>query len=963
MVDFERKLEEKATKTGADVLVDHWHIIKKAIPYKLTAISQIFPHYSFHDETHSKAILANINKILGETRIELLSATDLWLILCSAYCHDIGMYVVGQEEWELFEASDFLSYIERQQQDKSSSLFPYANQFMIDKSKKQVICKEIKLSAESFRAADYLVSDYIRTKHSVRSKIEIQQNGVINIIPEKISKRLIGILSLICQSHGEDFKWILCDLSQFEDGVAIEKCHPRLIACLLRLGDLLDIDSNRFSLDLVKTLPSIPEDSYNHLEKHLSMEHISINESEISATAVCASLEVADLALKWFKQIKDERINYIDNWSLITPCEGFGTLPLTMDLQVKTKGFDTIDGNAVPRFTVDPNRMLTLIKGSNIYREPIQAIRELLQNSVDAIIQRCWVERRSGIEGLSPKEFVQQIGNGELRIDISSVAEPDQNDTDKMVYHCFIKDNGIGMDKSDIEALISPGSKNKNRTRLIEKMPDWLRPSGSFGIGFQSIFLLTDNVTIETQRFGKEEKYKITITNPELPNGGGIAWISTGKIEEPSWGTTISFDVYRPKIENSWIIHGDQANTGWVIHSFDFVKNNYLDYFNGKLRDEVETFGENCPYPVFLNGERISSYRSEATDNASEPFFYENDGMELSFFDNNYFPRYYYRYQEISDESSKIHPKFVSWKVNLLSKEASDYLSLNRNSFKDNDTRAIVNSKIIKHLHEYVFENWTNLLKEGKTQFLKYMVCNASDSIPIEVIRYLGEIDIHVEDGRPIPYKSLFKYDNITIIPTDVGIRRDTIKATKEGKSLKLLVDSITSEFDFLSVWLFDNQYASAFGSSPFISVSLKSAESSSYEVSKTKASRLIHDWKRFIGGLGSTYSRVTLPCEEAFSDLAIDFKKTNGNSYIRISSFRCFSSHIDYMIAPFIINSSDYIKKEKKWQMDDDLYEMAYKLRKNEGVTKERIKDAYDAFFKFLLKEGVDSSVIKEDK
>ena len=195
MVDIERQLEEKVKNSGADVLLNHWQIIKKAIPYKLAAISQIFPHYSFHDESHSKAILANISKILGEKRIELLSDTDLWLVLCSAYCHDIGMYVVGVEEWELFEASDFLNYIEKQQQDRSSSLSLYANQFIIDKSNNQVICKERELSAESFRAADFLVSDYIRTKHSVRSKTEIQRNSTINIMSERISKRLIGILS------------------------------------------------------------------------------------------------------------------------------------------------------------------------------------------------------------------------------------------------------------------------------------------------------------------------------------------------------------------------------------------------------------------------------------------------------------------------------------------------------------------------------------------------------------------------------------------------------------------------------------------------------------------------------------------------------------------------------------------------------------------------------------------------
>ncbi|WP_262708305.1 hypothetical protein [Chryseobacterium sp. CH21] len=72
--------------------------------------------------------------------------------------------------------------------------------------------------------------------------------------------------------------------------------------------------------------------------------------------------------------------------------------------------------------------------------------------------------------------------------------------------------------------MIKTGSSSKNRKKIniIEEMPEWLRPSGIFGIGFQSIFLLTDEVKIETKSFFNEEFQNIELNSTNSIKDGAI---------------------------------------------------------------------------------------------------------------------------------------------------------------------------------------------------------------------------------------------------------------------------------------------------------------------------------------------------------------------------------------------------------------------------------------------------------
>ena len=87
-----------------------------------------------------------------------------------------------------------------------------------------------------------------------------------------------------------------------------------------------------------------------------------------------------------------------------------------------------------------------------------------------------------------------------------------------------LKDNGTGISSDDLRFLMNTGSSSKNKSRvgIMDEMPAWMKPSGTFGIGFQSIFMLTDIVNIETKSFFDEQFQIIELNSPNSPKDGDI---------------------------------------------------------------------------------------------------------------------------------------------------------------------------------------------------------------------------------------------------------------------------------------------------------------------------------------------------------------------------------------------------------------------------------------------------------
>ena len=90
-----------------ELLWHEWNHNKRWLMHVQQLILPSFPAYSMHDSTHSEAVLHNIEMLLGEYNITSLSATDCFLILHTAYIHDIGMCITHADKMEMLKNKNF----------------------------------------------------------------------------------------------------------------------------------------------------------------------------------------------------------------------------------------------------------------------------------------------------------------------------------------------------------------------------------------------------------------------------------------------------------------------------------------------------------------------------------------------------------------------------------------------------------------------------------------------------------------------------------------------------------------------------------------------------------------------------------------------------------------------------------------------------------------------------------------
>ncbi len=482
---LEKLLFEKTEGKQSNILFAQWNYDKKVIPEALNAVSNLFPHYSLHDESHSITIINNIVRVLGKEKIKNLSSIDIWLLLEASYSHDIGMVVSHEKLIEALGSTEFLDFFTEIQQDSKNGLNEFATQFILKNKRLEYISSELNLNYHD--GIKFILAEFFRRKHSDRSKeIIINPEKELGLTSPRgvIPNRLFKILADICESHTKNFEDVM-KLPFCEVGIDIENSHPRFIACLLRIGDLLDLDNNRFSEVMLRTLSKTPIDTLSHKAKHLSIQSFRVDDKVIEVKAKCVDYETASITQHWFNYLNAEISDQMLNWNYIVPYKEFGYLPTIGNLQVDLLNYEYIDGKKKPKFSVDTDKALELLKGAGIYEGAYQCVREILQNAVDATLLKIWLDNENDTDLKFPNsEFFNEIvSQHEISIEIN---EEDLIRGEKS-WEIVITDKGTGLSSYDLSYLMSTGSSSKNRKKnnIINSMPCWLKPSGTFGIGFQ----------------------------------------------------------------------------------------------------------------------------------------------------------------------------------------------------------------------------------------------------------------------------------------------------------------------------------------------------------------------------------------------------------------------------------------------------------------------------------------------
>lgn len=757
------------------LLESQWRFDQELISKALQNVSSIFPHYSRHDVSHSRQIIVNIERLLGE-KIKFLSATDTWLILEAAYNHDIGM-VITQKQIQDMNTPEFEEFVLSLKDSSDIKLQKFAKKWI----QKKAILPQKAEAHDFMHQYIQLLAEWYRKKHPINSakivRNPVEEIGLNSSRNELLPKRLFDVLADICKSHGDNFDTLIKSLPKAEAGMASEDCHPLYVACLLRIGDLLDIDDNRFCPVMMSMCGhNLPNLSKAHYDKHHSIKHFRLDAERIEIKCLCPTPESYEAAYDWFNWLQQEYHQQTQHWDQIVPCKELGRLPTLMTPIVDIdEPYLILSQGKKPSFQVNEEAILKLVRGTGLYSSKFESIREILQNAIDSTLHRIWLEHKDQIIKLNPtSEKLKEIYD---TYKIIITFEPIQEEANQ--WRLRIKDKGIGISFNDLKYMLEIGSsfKNKDKQKRVMEMPMWFKPSGAFGIGLQSAYLLADSFDMVTHSLLDNQKLKIRFNNK---NKSVIIKKISKNIDV---GTEFIIDIDIKKLPKNISYSFDEKNLiDKKLKDFDFIDpQSDLSFIETiKIHNSINKFLLNAP--ISSNIRSLTKKAKPYFDEETNILFHLIDFGDFSSLNHNNF---YFRGQSFSN--FYINVDCINFVADFYHTKSDKFLTYNREKILPNAIDGAV--KILrKALCNYIEINFNEFNEEKKPYAALSYIVSLTDikykEIDKKFIDYLYKFPVNI-NGSIFSLKELLnkiKSNEIQTISIDSDFR-GIIKKELENKN------------------------------------------------------------------------------------------------------------------------------------------------------------------------------------
>jgi len=517
-------LTDKCREKDSEVI----SLVDGAVNYAYHRTKTIIKHmgeFTLHDGDHLFRVLQLMEKLLTKSKVQDMSQPELMLLILSAVFHDIGMSPSESDILTWRKVWDLKPEINKSEESKFNEFKRF---YSSRPDQDEIISKLIKegKNSEADTIKGYLITEFIRQTHADRAREIISQGW-----EDKIKFRdtdLTVEFAQICFSHNEDALSLLELDRGYLCGPEIYACLP-LIGVLLRLADILDFDAKRTPAVLYSHLYVRHPVSLAEWNKHRAVEAWEINPDLIQFSAKCTHPAI-EASIHEFCNLIDRELSVCNN--IISDLNEYNSnkgrdillkIPFKVNRdKIRTKRNILNKPLYIYRdtqFNLSKRQVIDLLMGTKLYGNPEVALRELLQNSIDACLLRQAQEKKWGniyIPEINVKYFSK---SGENILEV--------------------EDNGTGMDQYIIDNYYSKiGSsfyKSTDFYNLKSETNASFTPTSRFGIGILSCFMVADTLEVDTKRVyaqhNSSEPLNIVVEGQE-----SIFWIKAGKRELP--GTT-----------------------------------------------------------------------------------------------------------------------------------------------------------------------------------------------------------------------------------------------------------------------------------------------------------------------------------------------------------------------------------------------------------------------------------------
>ncbi|MEV0910122.1 HD domain-containing protein [Streptomyces hokutonensis] len=442
------------------------------------------PDFTVHDISHVDALWETADLVCG--RQVTLNPAEAYVLGCAFVLHDAAMgaaaygtsvrETLGEKRWH-----DLVSVA-------------YYNQ-------KGCWPDQDELNAPPSEITDVCRASAIRETHAEQARRLVDQpwhsstGNEIHLIEEVQLREVYGpLIGDLAASHwwsvsrlAGEFGHTIGSLPWQPSEWTIE---PLKLACILRLADATQIDSRRAPTLLFSLRnPTGMAREHWRFQEHISRPHLKGDRVRYTSLRPFPSDDAASwwLALDYLRGI-DKELKKVDSLlhdlgreRLAARAVAGVDSPERFAELFRVQGWRPIDATVK---VTDVPALVKSLGGEQLYGdEPEVAVRELIQNAQDAVLAR---------RSLQP-DFTD--GRIEVRL------------TGADGGWCLeIRDNGIGMDEETLtHGLLDFGKSGWSSPSIRSTLPGLadggFQPSGRFGIGFFSIFLLGDKVELITRRY------------------------------------------------------------------------------------------------------------------------------------------------------------------------------------------------------------------------------------------------------------------------------------------------------------------------------------------------------------------------------------------------------------------------------------------------------------------------------
>ena len=450
-----------------------------------------FAEYTRHDASHLSGVMEIADWLIPNSTKAILTPAECFFIVISILLHDVGL-VVTKDEFASRSKTDFPRFC------KSDD----ARQLAIGLSGND---RETKLYEE-----------FVRRHHGARARKWIEGAaddafGATDAVRSELSRLFSSLdsevrldLARLAESHTLDQ---LSDRDLFPVnkpyGAAAETANLLFCAVILRSADLLDVTGSRAPAIIHRM--KRPQDPISDVEwaKQIPVQSIRAKDpldkdGKIDRNSESDTIEV-------FARFKDpngyfaltDYLTYAESEisrsaRLISDASGatrrefsFPWRSISVD-HVKADGF-------IPRtfkFEIDQKRILELLTGHTLYNDSSVALRELVQNAIDASRLRAHGLKRDS------RDFAR------VKVKWNSASRTLE-----------VRDNGTGMTQNEIEEHLLKVGSSKYQSDDFRKMYKDFTSISRFGIGVLSAFMIADYVDVITVSDNEPEARKVSLKN------------------------------------------------------------------------------------------------------------------------------------------------------------------------------------------------------------------------------------------------------------------------------------------------------------------------------------------------------------------------------------------------------------------------------------------------------------------